>query len=150
MEAGNPLAQWKNAGMETTVIDEILRQHDMEIREAVRAGLAGEVKTVDRDLGMEELSPFRPNPRRKHPEPQTRTPSGHLIVPNGRAARSWRCARMRSLGEDAESLGKDRTPRRLSPGVTRKCYTQALEYPRMCFSEHRARRNLVSGFPSGC
>ncbi len=51
VEAGKPFAQLKSAGMETTVMDEILRQRDMELREAVRAGLAGEVKTAFARLG---------------------------------------------------------------------------------------------------
>ena len=41
----------KSAGMEKAVMDEILRQRDMELREAVRAGLAGEVKTAFAKLG---------------------------------------------------------------------------------------------------
>ena len=51
VEAGKPFAQLKSAGMETAVMDEILRQRDMELREAVRAGLAGEVKTAFAKLG---------------------------------------------------------------------------------------------------
>ena len=49
--AGKPFAQLKSAGMETAVMDEILRQRDMDLREAVRAGLAGEVKTAFAKLG---------------------------------------------------------------------------------------------------
>ena len=37
--------------MQTAVMDEILRQRDMELREAVRAGLAGEVRTAFEKLG---------------------------------------------------------------------------------------------------
>ncbi len=51
VEAGKPFAQLKSAGMETAVMDEILRQRDKELREAVRAGLAGEVKTAFAKLG---------------------------------------------------------------------------------------------------
>ena len=51
VEAGKPFAQLKSAGMETAVMDEILRQRDMDLREAVRAGLAGEVKTAFARLG---------------------------------------------------------------------------------------------------
>ena len=51
VEAGKPFAQLKSAGMETAVMDEILRQRDMDLREAVRAGLAGEVKTAFAKLG---------------------------------------------------------------------------------------------------
>ena len=37
--------------MRTAVMDEILRQRDMELKEAVRAGLAGEVRTAFEKLG---------------------------------------------------------------------------------------------------
>ena len=51
VDAGKPFAQLKSAGMETAVMDEILRQRDMELREAVRAGLTSEVKTAFAKLG---------------------------------------------------------------------------------------------------
>ena len=51
VEAGKPFEQLRRAGMQTAVMDEILRQRDMEIKEAVRAGLAGEVKTAFDKLG---------------------------------------------------------------------------------------------------
>ena len=46
VEAGKPFAQIKAAGMRTTVMGEILRQRDAALKEAVRAGLAGDVKTA--------------------------------------------------------------------------------------------------------
>ncbi len=51
VEAGKPFEQLRRAGMQTAVMDEILRQRDMELKEAVRAGLAGEVKTAFEKLG---------------------------------------------------------------------------------------------------
>ena len=51
VEAGKPFEQLKQAGMKTAVMDEILRQRDKELREAVRAGLAGEVRTAFEKLG---------------------------------------------------------------------------------------------------
>ena len=51
VEAGKPFEQLGRAGMQTAVMDEILRQRDMELREAVRAGLAGEVRTAFEKLG---------------------------------------------------------------------------------------------------
>ena len=64
MEAGNPFEQLRRAGMQTAVMDEILRQRDMELREAARAGLAGEVRTAFKKLGervvqanLERLAP---------------------------------------------------------------------------------------------
>ena len=51
VEAGKPFEQLRRAGMQTAVMDEILRQRDMELKEAVRAGLAGEVRTAFEKLG---------------------------------------------------------------------------------------------------
>ena len=51
VEAGKPFAQLRAAGMQTVVMDEILRQRDAELKEAVRASLAGEVKTAFAKLG---------------------------------------------------------------------------------------------------
>ena len=51
VEAGKPFEQLRRAGMQTAVMDEILRQRDMDLREAVRAGLAGEVRTAFEKLG---------------------------------------------------------------------------------------------------
>ena len=51
VEAGKPFEQVRQAGMQTVVMDEILRQRDMELREAVRAVLAGEVRTAFEKLG---------------------------------------------------------------------------------------------------
>ena len=51
VEAGTPFAQLQRAGMQTAVMDEIVRQRDAELKEAVRAGLAGDVKTAFQMLG---------------------------------------------------------------------------------------------------
>ena len=51
VEAGKPFAQLRQAGMQTVVMDEIVRQRDAELKEAVRASLAGEVQTAFVKLG---------------------------------------------------------------------------------------------------
>ncbi len=51
VEAGKPFEQLRQAGMQTAVMDEIVRQRDMELKEAVRAGLVGEVRTAFEKLG---------------------------------------------------------------------------------------------------
>ena len=51
VEAGTPFAQLKQAGMTMAVMDEIVRQRDAALKEAVRAGLAGEIKTAFEKLG---------------------------------------------------------------------------------------------------
>ena len=51
VEAGEPFAQLKRAGMQTVVMDEIVRQRDEELKEAVRAGLYGEIGKAFEKLG---------------------------------------------------------------------------------------------------
>ena len=51
VEAGKPFAQLRAAGMQTVVMDEIVRQREAELKEAVRASLAGEVQTAFARLG---------------------------------------------------------------------------------------------------
>ena len=51
IEAGKPFAQFRAAGMQTVVMDEIVRQRDADLKEAVRASLAGEVQTAFAKLG---------------------------------------------------------------------------------------------------
>ncbi len=51
VEAGKPFEQLGRAGLETAVMDEILRQRDKDLKEAVRAGLAGDVRTAFEKLG---------------------------------------------------------------------------------------------------
>ena len=51
VEAGAPFAQLKRAGMRTATMEEIVRQRDADLKEAVRASLAGEVKTAFEKLG---------------------------------------------------------------------------------------------------
>ena len=51
VDAGKPFAQLQRAGMQTVVMDEILRQKDPALREAVRASLAGDVRAAFERLG---------------------------------------------------------------------------------------------------
>ena len=51
VEAGTPFAQLQRTGMQTAVMEEIVRQRDTELKEAVRAGLAGDVKIAFQMLG---------------------------------------------------------------------------------------------------
>ena len=59
VDAGKPFAQLRKAGMTTAVMDEILRQKDPELREAVEASLAGDVKRAFEKLGdrLAEVDP---------------------------------------------------------------------------------------------
>ncbi|MDD9993020.1 MAG: relaxase domain-containing protein, partial [Rhodospirillales bacterium] len=51
VDAGKPFAQLQQAGMQTVVMDEILRQKDPALKEAVRASLAGDVRAAFGKLG---------------------------------------------------------------------------------------------------
>ena len=51
VDAGKPFAQLQRAGMQTAVMDEILRQRDPALKEAVEASLAGNVRKAFEKLG---------------------------------------------------------------------------------------------------
>ena len=59
VDAGKPFAQLQAAGMKTAAMDEILRQKDVELKEAVRASLAGEIGRAFGKLGdrVAEVNP---------------------------------------------------------------------------------------------
>ena len=51
VDAGKPFAQLQTAGMKTAVMDEIMRQRDPALKEAVEASLAGEIARAFEKLG---------------------------------------------------------------------------------------------------
>ena len=51
VDAGKPFAQLQRAGMKTAVMDEIMRQRDPALKEAVEASLAGDVTRAFEKLG---------------------------------------------------------------------------------------------------
>ena len=59
VDAGKPFAQLQAAGMKTAVMDEILRQQDAGLKEAVRASFAGEIGRAFGKLGerVAEVNP---------------------------------------------------------------------------------------------
>ena len=59
VDAGKPFAQLQRAGMQTAVMDEIMRQRDPALKEAVEASLAGDVKRAFAKLGdnVAEVNP---------------------------------------------------------------------------------------------
>ena len=60
VDAGKPFAQLQRAGMKTAVMDEILRQKDAALKEAVRASLAGDVRGAFEKLG-ERIAEVKPD-----------------------------------------------------------------------------------------
>ncbi len=59
VDAGKPFAQLQKAGMTTAVMDEIVRQKDPELREAVEASLDGDIARAFEKLGdrVAEVNP---------------------------------------------------------------------------------------------
>ena len=51
VDAGKPFAQLQDAGMKTAVMDEIMRQREPELKEAVEASLAGDIRGAFEKLG---------------------------------------------------------------------------------------------------
>ncbi len=51
VDAGKPFAQLQQAGMQTAVMDEIMRQREPALKEAVEASIAGDIRTAFEKLG---------------------------------------------------------------------------------------------------
>ena len=51
VDAGKPFAQLQQAGMQTEVMDEIMRQREPALKEAVEASIAGDIRTAFEKLG---------------------------------------------------------------------------------------------------
>ena len=51
VDAGKPFAQLQRAGLKTAVMDEIMRQRDPDLKAAVEASLAGDIKRAFEKLG---------------------------------------------------------------------------------------------------
>ena len=60
VDAGKPFAQLQSAGMKTAVMKEIMRQRDPELKAAVEASLAGDVKRAFDKLGS-NVAEVRPD-----------------------------------------------------------------------------------------
>ncbi len=60
VDAGKPFAQLQAAGMKTAVMDEIMRQRDPALKEAVQASLAGDVARAFDKLG-ENVAEVKPD-----------------------------------------------------------------------------------------
>ena len=51
VDAGKPFAQLQQAGMQTAVMDEIMRQREPALKEAVQASIEGDIRTAFEKLG---------------------------------------------------------------------------------------------------
>ena len=61
VDAGKPFAQLQAAGMRTAVMDEIMRQRDPDLKQAVEASLAGEIGRAFEKLGSNVAEVERDN-----------------------------------------------------------------------------------------
>ena len=59
VDAGKPFVQLQKAGMKTATMDQIMRQKDADLREAVEASLRGDIRKAFQKLGsnVEEVKP---------------------------------------------------------------------------------------------
>ncbi len=134
VEAGKPFEQLRCAGMQTAVMDEILRQRDMELKEAVRAGLSGEVRTAFDKLGDRVVQVEREDIGAEVTDrwlslSQEQRPRSGVIAPT-RALRDEINARIREnlIAEGAVS-GPARRGKKLVPrGLTRAEMARASNY----------------------
>ena len=134
VEAGKPFAQLRAAGMQTVVMDEIVRQRDAALQEAVRASLTGEVKAafakldghiaqVDRDeLGAHAAA------RWLHLAPEQRAATG--VTAPTRALRDDinEAIRTQLVAEGAVSGPARQVEKLVSRGLTRAQMTVAPNY----------------------
>ncbi len=136
VEAGKPFAQLRAAGMQTLVMDEILRQRDAELKEAVRASLAGEVRTAFAKLGghiaqveREELGADA-SARWLRLSPEQRASTG-VIAPT-RALRDTinETVRAQLVAEGAVAGPARQGEKLVSRGLTRAQMTLASNYAR--------------------
>ena len=67
VDAGKPFAQLQGAGMKTAVMDQIMRQRDPALKEAVEASLAGDIARAFEKLGdnVAEVNPRQSRGRRR-------------------------------------------------------------------------------------
>ena len=134
VEAGKPFEQLRQAGMQTAVMDEILRQRDMELKEAVRAGQVGEVSNAFDKLGERIVQVEREGIGVEATErwlslsPEQRAAAG-VIAPT-RALRDEINARIREhlIVEGAVSGPSRRGEKLVSRGLTRAEMARASNY----------------------
>ena len=61
VDAGKPFAQLQAAGMQTAVMDEIMRQRDPALKEAVEASLKGEIEKGLRRSSASNVAEVKPD-----------------------------------------------------------------------------------------
>ncbi len=149
VDAGKPFAQLQKAGMPTAVMDEIMRQRDPALKEAVEASLAGDVARAFDKLG-ENVAEVKPDnlpgaaaARWLALSPEERAKAGLMAPSHGLRERINDIVRER-LVRDGAVHGPAMTAERLvSRGYTSAEKTLAANYmPGDVVAFHRSYKRL--------
>ena len=152
VDAGKPFAQLQKAGMKTAVMDEIMRQRDPALKEAVEASLAGDVARAFGKLG-ENVAEVKPDnlagaaaARWLALSPEQRASAGLMAPSHGLRERINEIVRER-LVRDGAVHGPAMTVERLvSRGYTSAEKTLAANYrPGDTVAFHRPYKRLGVG-----
>ena len=149
VDAGKPFAQLQAAGMKTAVMDEIMRQRDPALREAVEASLAGEIATAFEKLG-DNLAEAKPDnlagaaaSRWLALSPEDRANTGLMAPSHGLRERINEIVRERLVRDGAVHGPAMNAERLVSRGYTNAEKTLAANYaPGDTVAFHRPYKRL--------
>ena len=137
VDAGKPFAQLQRAGMRTAVMDEIRRQRDPELKAAVEASLAGDVKRAFEKLGTNVVE-VRPDGL------AGAAAARWLALPPERRARTALLAPSHALRERINGIVRERLVR---DGIVRG---PALKGERLVFRGYtNAQKTLAANYAPG-
>lgn len=119
VEAGTPYEQLQDAGMQTAHLEEIVRQKDPALKEAVQQLARGEVRQAVHNLGAQgrvHEIPNREERLREIAREYARQPEGTLIVsPDNESRREINDLVHREMQERGQVSGEEHTVRVLNP-----------------------------------
>ena len=149
VDAGKPFAQLQKAGMPTAVMDEILRQRDPALKEAVEASLAGDVARAFDKLG-ENVAEVKPDnlpgaaaARWLALSPEERANAGLMAPSHGLRERINEIVRERLVRDGAVHGPTTTVERLVSRGYTNAEKTLAANYrPGDTVAFHRPYKRL--------
>ena len=111
VDAGKPFAQLQAAGMKTATMDEIMRQRDPALKEAVEASLAGEIGRAFEKLGSNVAEVKEDNIRQRDRGDGGAPPAPHhaeVVLRRGEPRARQGRARHRRCGRDpCPASGRD-------------------------------------------
>ena len=149
VDAGKPFAQLQAAGMKTAVMDEIMRQRDPALKEAVEASLAGDVARAFDKLG-ENVAEVKPDnlagaaaARWLALSPEERAGAGLMAPSHGLRERINEIVRERLVRDGAVHGPATTVERLVSRGYTSAEKTLAANYrPGDTVAFHRPYKRL--------